>query len=139
MASARGRFPRADPYDRTLRPRRDPAGLLARRLAADLRGTGAVLRHGRIRNRRVRQGQQSAWPEGRRRQRVRGPAPARVSAAAVATGSIGDSVRSRGKEAWLSSVLNATRDHIAALQGASGLHLLHLLPGLWLLHRRQVE
>ena len=61
-----------------------PAGFLVHRLAVELCGSRAVLRPRRIRARRLRQGRQSAGPEDRRRQCVRGAAPARISAAAAA-------------------------------------------------------
>src|SRR3954466_7623565 len=48
----------------------DRAGPLARRLAAELCRSRAILRSRRIRDRRVRQGRQSAGPQDRRRQRV---------------------------------------------------------------------
>ena len=95
MAHARGRFPRALADDRALWRVRDPAGLLARRLAGELRRARAVLRPRRIRARRVGQGRQPARQEDRRRQRVRGAAPARISAAAAASGPGRASVRRR--------------------------------------------
>ena len=54
------------------------------------------LRARRIRARRVGQGRQSAGQEDRRRQRVRGAAPARLSAAAAAAGSGRRELRCRG-------------------------------------------
>ena len=51
---------------------------------------------------------------------------------------VGQQLRSGGEEARLSPVLDAARDPVAALQGAAGLQLLRLLPGLRLPHRRQV-
>ena len=84
VAHARGRFPCALAHHRALRSVRDPGGLLARRLAVELRRSRALLRPSRIRARRVGQGRQSAGQEDRRRQRVRSTAPSRISAAAVA-------------------------------------------------------
>ena len=84
VAPARGRFPRALADDRALRRVGYPAGLLARRLAVELRRPRALLRPRRIRARRFGQGRQSAGKQDRRRQRVRSAAPSRISAAAVA-------------------------------------------------------
>ena len=70
---------------------------------------------------------------------LRGAAPARLSAAAAADGSVRRAVRGRRQEARLSPVLDPARDHLAGLQGPAGLHLLRLLPGFRLPHRREVE
>ena len=52
---------------------------------------------------------------------------------------VGRHLRRRRQEARLSPVLVAARDPLAALQGPAGLHLLRLLPGLRLPHRREIE
>ncbi len=70
--------------DRALRRVGHSAGFLADRLAAELRRARAVLRPGRVRAWRVGQGRQPAGQEDRRRQRLRGAAQARISAAAAA-------------------------------------------------------
>ena len=98
----------------------------------------AVLRPRRVRARRVRQGRQSARQEDRRRQRVRGAAPARLSAAGAARRPVRRQHGSRRQQARLSPVLDAARDPLAALQRPAGLHLLRLLPGLRLPRRREV-
>ena len=123
---------------RALRRLGDPARFLAGRLAAELCRARAVLRPGRIRARRVGQGRQPARQEDRRRQRVRGAAQPRISAAAAARRSVGDPVRGRRQKARLASVLVAARDPVAALQRPAGLHLLRLLPGVRLPRRRQI-
>ena len=103
VALPRGRFPRPLADHRALRRVGDPGGLLAHRLAAELRRSRAVLRPRRIRARRVRQGRQSAGQEDRRRQRVRSAAQPRLSAAAAARRSVGAIFRSRRQKARLST------------------------------------
>src|SRR5262249_56021336 len=100
--------------------------LLARRLAAELRGSGALLRPRRIRARRFRQGRQRAGKQDRRRQRVRSAAPSRLPAAAAALGPGRHPVRSRDAQARLSPVLDAARDPLAPLSPSPALHLLRL-------------
>ena len=140
VAHARGRFPRAFADDRALRRGGDPGGFLARRLAVELRRSRALLRSGRVRARRVGQGRQPAGPQDRRRQRVRGAAPARVPVAAAARStSPAILFEAAHQEARLSPVLDAARDPLGGLQGPAGLHLLRLLPGLRLPRRREVD
>ena len=116
LAHARGRFPRALAHDRALRRGRDPGGFLARRLAAELCRSRALLRPRRIRARRVRQGRQSAGQ-------------ARSTAAMCSRRRAGANIRcrrcwwirpassstTRRQEARLSPVLVAARDPLAAL------------------------
>jgi hypothetical protein len=64
--------------DRALWRVGDPGGLLARRLALKLCRSRALLRPRRIRAWRVGQGRQSARPQVRGRQPVRGAAPTRL-------------------------------------------------------------
>jgi gluconate 2-dehydrogenase alpha chain len=47
-------------------------------------------------------------------------------------------LRGRHQKARAAPVLDAARDHLAAVQGPPRLHLLRLLPGVWLPCRRQV-
>ena len=51
---------------------------------------------------------------------------------------VGVNFTAGSQEAWAAPVLLAACDPVGALQGSAGLHLLRLLPGIWLPRRRQV-
>ena len=98
------------------------------------------LRSRRIRARRVGQGRQSAGPQDRRRQRVRGAAPPRVSAAAAAGGSSRASSSKPAAEKLGYHPFSTPRAILSQpYQRAAGLHLLRLLPGVRLPRRREVD
>ena len=108
-------FRGAHQHRSTLRRLGHSGRLLAHRLAGELCRARALLRQGRARARRVGQGRQPAGQKDRRRQSVRGAAPARLSAAAAQGRSVRRAVRGGRQEARLSPVLDAARDPVAGL------------------------
>ena len=116
LALARGRFPRALADDRALRRVGDPGGFLARRLAAELRRSRALLRPRRIRARRLRQGRQSAG-HGRSTAATCSKRRAAATIRCRRCGRISPACLfdAAAQQARLSPVLDAARDPLAAL------------------------
>ena len=118
--------------------RREPAseGIDAGGLARQLRGTGAVLRHGRARGRRIGPGGQHSRHARSGGQCLRRPSAARVSNASAAHLRFSRSHAQGRGVARVEAVSRALGDQLAALSRARGLRVSRLLRSrrrsLWL-------
>ena len=98
-----------------------------RRLAAGSRGARAVLRRGRVRDRRVGQGRQHRRRHRSRRQHLRGAAPPRVPDASLAEHWLHRHDGRRGAQGRMARLSRAGRDQLGGLSESRRLHVPRVL------------
>ena len=116
---------------------RDPEGLDGRRLAVRPRRARAVLRQGRIRNRRLGTGRQHQGRDRSARQHLRGAAHARLSDAAAAQHRLHRPDGGGGARPRLASVPGAGVDQLAPVSEPRRVHVSRLLQQGRLPRRRE--